>query len=224
MDAATRAGRIIGVLMILQMAGSGLVNFVLVGPVFDDPESLANVASHSRQMGIAVLLGLTIQALWLGIAVTALPILLQRARTLMLWFVALAVVSIAVVVVENVDVMSIVSLGEGYARASAAEREQLETVQIVVASGRNWAHYLGRILDGCMAFVFYAALYRVALIPRALAGFGLVAAPLMVTGLAMPLFGRDVVFPMLAPLGLSQVTLALWLLTKGLGPSGETPT
>jgi hypothetical protein len=32
----------------------------------------------------------------------------------------------------------------------------------------------------------------------------------------MPLFGHEVVFPMLAPLGLSQLALALWLLTKGL--------
>jgi hypothetical protein len=37
----------------------------------------------------------------------------------------------------------------------------------------------------------------------------------MVTAVAMPLFGHDVVFPMLAPLGLSQLILAVWLITKG---------
>ena len=31
----------------------------------------------------------------------------------------------------------------------------------------------------------------------------------------MPLFGHDVVFPLLAPLGLSQLILAVWLITKG---------
>jgi hypothetical protein len=37
----------------------------------------------------------------------------------------------------------------------------------------------------------------------------------MLTSLGMPLFGHDVVFPLLAPMGLSQLMLALWLLAKG---------
>jgi len=118
-------------------------------------------------------------------------------------------------VVENAAVMSMVSLSEAYTKASAAEREQLQMVKIVVASARNWAHYMARIFDGGAIFVFYVVLYRFALVPRALAGFGLIAVTLMVTAVAMPLFGHGVVFPMLAPLGLSQLILALWLITKG---------
>jgi hypothetical protein len=74
---------------------------------------------------------------------------------------------------------------------------------------------MGRIFEGGVILVFYAVLYRFALIPRALAGFGLIAAMLMVTGVAMPLFGHGIIFPMLAPLGLSQLILAVWLMTKG---------
>jgi len=40
-------------------------------------------------------------------------------------------------------------------------------------------------------------------------------ATMMVTGVGMPFFGRDVVFSMLAPLGLSQLILAVWLVAKG---------
>jgi hypothetical protein len=132
-----------------------------------------------------------------------------------LWFVALTVVCLAVAVAENVGVMSMVSLSEAYTKASAIEREQLETVRVIVASARNWPHFISRIFVGSAIFVFYAVLYRFALVPRALAGFGLIAAVLMVTAVAMPLFGHDVVFPMLAPMGLSQLILAVWLMTKG---------
>ena len=38
---------------------------------------------------------------------------------------------------------------------------------------------------------------------------------LILTSVGMPPFGHDVVFPMPAPLGLSQLILALWLITKG---------
>ena len=73
--------------------------------------------------------------------------------------------------------------------------------------------------DGCTIFVFYALLHRIALIPRVLAGAGLVAASLQVTSVAMPLFGHDVVFPMLAPLGLIQLILAVWLIWRAINLS-----
>jgi len=103
------------------------------------------------------------------------------------------VVSLAVTVMENIALLSSMSPSDA----------------------QNWAHYLAKIFDGFTTLVFYAALYRFALVPRVLAVFGLIAAPLMITSLALPLFGHDVVFPMLAPLGLSQLILALWLVTKG---------
>jgi hypothetical protein len=215
METTSRDARIIGVLIITQMVGSYLVNFVLEAPVFDAPGFLVNAASHSQQIGLAVLLGLVTEALWVGIAVTAFPIFYRRTRTMAILLVALAVVVLAVAVAENTGLMSMVSLSEAYAKASAAEREQLQTVQVVVASARNWPHYISRIFAGSATFVFYAVLFRFALIPRVLAGFGLIAAMLMVTAVTMPLFGYNVVFPMLAPLGLSQLILAVWLMTKG---------
>jgi hypothetical protein len=215
MEPAVRAGRIIGVLILLQMVGGVMVNFVLEAPLFAAPGFLVNAASHSLQIGLAVVVGLIMEALWLGIAITAFPVFYQRTRTMALWLVALAGVVLAVAVVENAAVMSMVSASQAYAKANAAQREQLETVRAVVAAARNWPHFLARMLDGVTIFVLYVVLYRFALVPRAIAGFGLIAAVLMVAGVAMPLFGHDVVFPLLAPLGLSQLILAVWLLAKG---------
>jgi hypothetical protein len=215
MGTASRAGRIIAVLIILQMIGSAVVNFVLEAPLFEAPGFLVNAAPHAQQIGLAALIGMTIEALWLGIAITAFPIFYQRTQTMALWLVALAAVVLAVAVVENIGVMSMVSLSEANEKASAAEREQLQTVRVVVASARNWAHYLARVMDGAATFVFYAAMCRLALVPRLLSGFGLIAVALMITGVAMPLFGQGVIFPMLAPLGLSQLALAIWLAIKG---------
>lgn len=215
MGAVCRAGRIIGVLIIVQMVVGGLVNFALEAPLFGTPGFLLNAASHSQQLGLAVILGLVAEALWVGIAITAFPVFVQRTRTMALWFIVLAVVILAVAVVENAAVMSMVSLSEAYKTASPVEREQFQVIKIVVASARNWAHYMARIVDGGAMFVFYVVLYRFALVPRALAGFGVIAVTLMVTAVAMPLFGHDVVFPMLAPLGLSQLLIAVWLLAKG---------
>jgi Domain of unknown function (DUF4386) len=215
---AIRAGRIVGVIILVQMVGGFLTNFVLEKPLFGSPGFLVNAAPHSQQIALAALLALTLEALMVAIAVTTFPILRERTPALALWFAALAVVTLAVAVVENSGVMSMVSVSQAYASAGNAERQQLETIRVVVASARNWAHFLARIVDGAAFFVFYAALFRGALVPRALAGLGLVAMILQVTAVGMPLFGHEVIFLLFAPAGLSQLLLAVWLLSKGFRP------
>ena len=46
---------------------------------------------------------------------------------------------------------------------------------------------------------------------------------LQIAAVAMPLFGRAIVFPLLAPLGLCQLALAIWLITKGFSSSAAAP-
>jgi hypothetical protein len=71
--------------------------------------------------------------------------------------------------------------------------------------------------------VLYAVLYRFALVPRALAAFGLLAVLFQLTAVAMPLFGYGVLFLLLAPLGVSQLMLACWLIVRGFRDPGQHP-
>lgn len=219
MEGTHRASRILGALILAQMVGGYLVNFVLTAPLFGAPGFLVNAAAHPRRLGLSVLVGLALGAVSVAIAITAFPVFRQHSQALALWLVALAVASLALAAVENMNVMSMLSLSQAYAKAGAAAHEQFQALRVVVAAARNWAHFVGLIVGGGTLFVLYAVLYRFALISRALAAFGLVAVLLQLTAVAMPLFGHDVVFPMLAPLGVSQLALALWLLTKGLRPA-----
>ena len=68
---------------------------------------------------------------------------------------------------------------------------------------------------GSVAFVLYATLFRFILVPRALAGFGALAAVSEIVAVAMPLFGQPVAFAMIAPLGIAHIALVVWLLAKG---------
>jgi hypothetical protein len=221
MPAARRAGRIIGTLLLVQMLGSALVNFGLEAPLFAPPGFLVNARLHSLQIGSGAVAGLVIEALWIGIAVTLFPFGVARARALTLWLVVLAGVCLAVAVIENAGVMSMLSLSDAYAKAGTIERQNLEAVRVAVAAARNWPHFLARMLDGCATFVLMAIFYRCALIPRALAACGLFAAVLQIVGVGMPLFARSVVFPLLAPTGLTLLVTAVLLLITGLRVAGD---
>jgi hypothetical protein len=210
------AGRIIGVLILAQMIGGYTVNFGLLGSVFDPPGFLLNAAGHSARFGLSVILGIATGLVSAGIAITAYAVFRQHSQAMALWFIALSMVGLALTVVEESNVMSLLSLSEAYAKAGVADRDLFQALRGVVAATRNWAHYTALLNAGCTLLVFYGALFRFALVPRALAAFGLGAVALQIIAVAMPLFGYSVVFPMLAPLGLSQLAVALWLIAKGL--------
>lgn len=221
MKTAMSAGRVVGLLILVQMVAGMLVHFVLTAPLFGVPGFLLNAAAHASQIALSVLLGLAMAALSIAIAAVVFRFIRPRAEGMALALLALAAASFAVTAVEQVSVMSMVSLSEAYAKASAAEREAFRGLRIVVASARNWSHYVGLIIGGGSVFLLYAALYRLTLVPRALAAFGMAAAALQMTAVAMPLFGIGIMFPLLAPLALSQLALALWLMAQGLRVQAE---
>lgn len=210
-----KAAIIIGVLILAQMAGSALVNFFAEAPLFDGAGFLVNAASHSNQIAVAVFLAIILEATWVAISILAFPVFAERSTRSALAFFAVAIVCLVIGVIENAAVMSMVSASQSYAIATVSDRAQLQLMRGIVASARNWPHFLGRMFDGLAALVFYAVLFRFALVPRVISAFGMIAVASMLTGLSMPFFGRAVIFPMLAPLGLTQLILAVWLIARG---------
>src|SRR5271169_4508303 len=199
MSAAQRAGRIMGVLILAQMLGGYMVNFGILGPVFDPPGFLINAAGYSARVGLSVILGIATGLVSAGIAITAYTVFREHRQAMALWFVALSVAGLALTVVENSHVMSLLSLSEAYAKAGVANPDLFQALRGVVAATRNWAHYTDLLLAGCTLLVFYGVLFRFALVPCALAVFGLCAVVLQIIAVAMPLFGHSIVFLMLAP-------------------------
>jgi len=215
MSHVNRAGRTIGCIILVQLVAGILTNFLLTAPLFGSPGFMVNGAIYSQQIGLAVLVGLAVGGLSVALATILFPIFREHNLTLALWLVVLAGVGLAVAVLENIGMMSLVSYSEAYALAAPADREFLEAGRIIVASARNWAHYLNLIFSGCFLLVLYSSLFLFNLVPRLIAGFGCFAVLLQITSVSLPLFGQDVIFPMMAPLALSQITLALWLIVKG---------
>lgn len=213
---AKRVGRVVGVLLITQLVAGVLVNMVLMRPVITTPPGwLVNAAANARQVGFIALIALAVDLLTLGIAITAYPIFARHSQRLALWFVSLATASFALVAVESMTVMSMLSLSQAYANAGAPDAVLFEALRVVVGSARNWAHFTHLAVGGSTVFVLYAALYRLALVPRVLAALGMAVAVMQMIAVTMPFHGRPVAFAMLMPLAVTHLALALWLMTKG---------
>jgi hypothetical protein len=207
------AGRIAGALMIAQGIGGYVTNFALLRPVLAPPGSLVNAAPHALAVGMSALLGILAGAIGLAIAITVLPVFRLFSERMALAFVAMGTVALSLAAVENGSLMSLLSLSKAYV-ASGADPATFEGLRGVVAASRNWAHFTHIAIGGATLLVFYIALYRFRLVPRVLAAIGLVACALQITSVTRPFFGGEVIFFLLAPLGLANLSVALWLLIK----------
>ena len=215
MRPAKSTGRLIGVLLFIQLAGL-IVPFVLLHPLTTGPQNyLANTAGASFQIKMAVFLLFANCALTIGITIAAFRVFRQYSEAMALWLLAVSVIMFLLQAVDNVHMLSMLSLSQQYAQAGGPD-ELFQTLAAVVGSTRRWAHFTELFVIDCWIFLLYSVLYRFRLVPRALAAFGLITVLLHFTGIPLQGFlGYSLVTLMGVPMALSHITLAIWLLTKG---------
>jgi hypothetical protein len=129
--------------------------------------------------------------------------------------------AIALSGLENAGLMSMLSLSQAHQATAAPDAALFEALRGVVAWQRNWAHLLQLLAAGGLTLAMYAAFFRFDLLPRWLAGFGMLASVLQMVAVTKPFFGGWVLFPLLLPIGIAQLLLIVWLLAKGLQPRRE---
>jgi hypothetical protein len=202
-------------LLFVQLAGL-IVPFVLLHPLTTGPQNyLANAAGASFQIKVAVFLLFANCALTIGITIAAFRVFRQYSETMALWLLAVSVIMFLLQAVDNVHVLSMLSLSQQYAQAGGPA-ELFQTLAAAVGSTRRWAHFTELLVIDCWIFLLYSVLYRFRLVPRALAAFGLITVMLHFTGIPLPGFlGYSIVTLMGVPMALSHITLAIWLLTRG---------
>lgn len=224
MRSAKSTGRTTGVLLLLQLAFGLMLPFMLWHPLIRGvPAFLTDAAAKAPQIRAGVFLSLVGGALTLAIGITAFPIFRRYSYTLALWFLAACLISCTLDIVQNATVMSMLSLSEEYAKASTVDRGFFQGLGALAASTRRWVHYTQLLGFGAWIFLFYIALLRSALIPRVLAGLGVVGILLQFTGVTLFGFlGYPNVMQMAMPMFPIHVAAGLWLIVKGF-KEGKPP-
>ncbi len=108
------------------------------------------------------------------------------------------------------------SLSQEYAKADASKMELFQGLAVLANSARKWTHYCSLLVMVGWIWLFCAALYRFRLVPRLLAGLGIVASTLQIWGVTLRGFlGYPPETRLAMPLAPVYVALAVWLMVKG---------
>lgn len=216
------ASRWLAVLLLAQLVVAPIASFALVGDVFGGPGGfLVNAAPHATALASAALLSFALATVPAGIAVVLWPVLQPQSGRLALSLAILGAAGIALAGIETTAMLSMLSLSQAYVAAGSPDEALYQALRGVVGAQRNWSHLVQLLAGGGMLLAMYLAFFRLRLVPRWLAGFGILAAVSQMVAVTKPFYGGWVVFPMLAPLGLAQLTLLVWLFWKGLKAGGK---
>jgi hypothetical protein len=214
MTPAKSVGRTIGMLLLVQLLGLSLP-FILLMPAVTTGflETAAGLASQVR---IAVLLLFALGALTIGIAIAAFPVVREHSDGMALGLLAVSIIWFSLQAVDNAHILTMLSLSQRHVEGGASNAELFGALGELARSTRRWVHYTELLVIETWFFVFYGLLFRLSLVPRTLAGFGLIMVLVHAVGITLPMFVGFGATPALGfSLALSHLAVGGWLVAKG---------
>ena len=216
MESSKDLGRITGLLLLVHLVTGLMLPYIVMQPALAPPGFLENAAAHAGRIRAGVLLLFLSGALTVAIALVALPVFRRHGERLALLLVVLGGTTLALHAVENGTLLSLLSLSQANADRGAADASLFEAIAGVVGRARRWAHFTHLFVLGSWIFTLFAMLWRSRLVPRLIAGLGMLTVVLQVTGVPLRgMLGMELVTGMAIPLAPVYFAAAGWLMVKG---------
>ena len=210
---------IVGVLFIIGTV-SGILSAVFTGSILAAPDYLVQVAANEMQMITGALF-----ILLMGLSLAMVPVMMYPLFKKQNEALALGAVVFRGPLEAATYILMVVSwlllIVVSQESANAADASSFQALGAVLLQANNMINPVLEIVFSLGALMFYTLFYQTRLIPRWLSGWGLVGAVVYLAAGVLALFGTNLEF-LLAPLGLQEMIMALWLIIKGFNPSTLT--
>jgi hypothetical protein len=219
MTPARKAALIAGVCYLVTHVTS-VAALVLYAPVLNRARYVTGAGSDTRVLVGGWLEVVLILAI-VGTAVSLFPVVRRHGEGLAIGYVGLRALEAAVIAVGIVSLLAVVTLRQQDAGAAGGGAVALVAVGQGLVAVHNWTFLLGpNFVCAIDTLVLAYLMWRSRLIPRFIAGLGLLGGPLLFVSATAVLFGayRQVSWPgAVAPLPVFawELTLAIFLIAKG---------
>jgi hypothetical protein len=214
-----RKSSILAGALLLAGIGAGIMSVV---PSVEDPEYLLLVSSNEHEVLRGAFFQFLMAPAYVGFALALYPALRRRAPALALGFVGLRFIAAAFIIFAAVSLPLFVILSRAFVQAGAPESSHFQTIGELMRTGRDLVNHVAMIVSVSLGgLILYALLFRLRLVPRWLAVWGLVATVLAIAASLSVLFGMvPVISPiylgMNAPIAVHELVFAVVLIAKGL--------
>ena len=208
--------RFIGAVFLIQAIASFIAGSMLPGVlnisdnIIDTMNSLANNALRVR-VGIVVEL-ITVIALII-LSVLLFLVLKNQSSKIALVALGLRLTEVALLAGSRIETFSLLRISQ--ASVSEGHPAYLQTLGNLAYETQEFAYAVNMVFFALGGTIFYYLLLQSRYVPRWLAAFGLVAAPLAFIGTVIELLGYSVPLFVFLPNLPFELTIGVWLLIKG---------
>lgn len=203
-----------------------LVPFMIGGSIYGPATGSSDFLTDAYPNRAAVTLGILIEFVAVLaiplIAVFVFPVLKRVHEALALAYVGFRALEALLLIAIEAKVLSLIDLSDSHVNNADSDAGQLQAVGDSILAETDAVFSLYVLVFAVGAMIFYGLMYRSALIPRWLSGWGFASAAWMLIGVVLIMFEAftgtsegvvEAVFVL--PLPLNEITLALWLIVKG---------
>jgi hypothetical protein len=215
-----------GIFFLITIVASIPAAFVFYAPVLGDPRYVLGGGGAETGVFLGALLEMITALACIGTAVALFPIVKKQNEAVAFGYVAVRVLEATIIVVGIASLLSVATLRQELAGVSGGDAAPLGQLGQGLVAIHDATFLLGPgLLAGLGNGVLLGYLmYRSGLVPRRMALLGLIGGPLITASGIAILFGfYEQVSPVAAltaiPETLWEVSLGVWLVVKGFGPS-----
>lgn len=191
----------------------------LVTSVVSTPDFMANIATHQTALIAGAFLMLLVTITDVGKGVLFFPILEHHGKRTALVYLSAIVVQVVFLNLGALFVLMLVPLGQIAAEAGPASASWATGLGQLLAESNTIAYNVGQAILTFGGIFLCLLLFRTRLIPRLLAGLGVVGYVLHAAGSISEIFGLPLSLVLLIPGGIFEVGIAFWLIFKGFQPA-----
>jgi len=207
-------GRVIGGLFFAQFVCL-MVGFILLMPAVGT-DYLDVAAGMEGTVRTAVIFLLAAAAVTLGLAFAAFPVFREYSLRAALWMIAISAVWLVMQSVDNIHILSMLSLSKRYAENTALNPDVFTLLAASTRSTRLFAHYTELLMMDVWFLSLYGALFAFRLVPRGLAALALLGVMVHVIGLPLAMFvGYPIILNLAYGNLVGYVLIVGWLIAKG---------
>jgi hypothetical protein len=223
MNTNKNAARIIGAAFLLQaiasfIAGSMLPGVLNVSDNFID--TMNDLANHALRVRAGILVEL-ITVITLIILSSLLFIVLKKQNMkIALVALGLRLTEVALLAVSRIETFLLLRISQASIREG--HPTYLQTLGNLTYETQEFAYAVNMVFFALGGTLFYYLLFQTRYVPRWLAIFGLIAAPLALIGTVIELLGYNVPLIVFIPNLPFELAIGFWLLIKGAMKSNET--
>ncbi len=230
MSSDRKTAVIVGALFIVATAFFA-IGQAIHGPILGSPDYLDN-AYPDRATVMAGMLTELIGVLGIILIPAFLfPVLRRHNEAVALGYAGFRFLEATLLIIAVIGGLSMITLSQGYLAAGGADAAYYQATGSLIQSGGHWAFLLSvAIVFPLGALMLYTMLYTSKLVPRAISGWGFIAAALLLVGSVLAMFdvfagvSQSILELILTiPIAAQEMVLALWLIVKGFSEPTVAP-